>query len=705
MSSAYIPLNPFIDASVGEAELWGARDWLDVPHIHAKQSADLATTVATVRSSRRTQVRFVRGSGGSGKSHLFTRLRRQFADTIFYAYAANPPLQPGTLEGFVLGRLIASLRHPARLPDGAPAPYSQIRLLGYALLKPTLEQDVSLHDLHDSWAEIALEDRKELLHEALLLLETDHPEMPRSVLRALLTVLREDKEHLAAQWMAGATYLTESDLKYLGVPEPLRREDCGLVIQLLGRLAARVGLPFVLVIDQLDLVSAPTQLDEFQRLIFSLIDQSENWAVFIGLVAERFAAWDGAMSQALRGRIGVPDANAQLGFRLPVTDVPPIGTEDKKALLNSRLSSRALQNQRLRDGITQPIHPLTSADFERLISGGPVFPRHLLAAASEAFTLSATAESQPATIPPASATSHPTGATIRPPASTVQTQIPSKQPLAAKVDELLRESMFQSGSGDNAAESAVILGQRIKDLIEVMVPTPVELREGDMEKSYPGFDGADFSASWGGGQVRIVTTDAVRNKLIAVLERLQPVPSGTLLVRHFAAPLAGQLTLEMLTAFRQKNTFHHLPASESVILAAVGRLLATMREGNHSHHATEPPPTPENIIHALRQHPLLLGLKTWELITRIQEPKSPLSAIVQGTTATSNQGNGAHAATPAVKLSGPVLPPTMIAAPPPPVVPLNRPPLSTPVAKPLSPSAKPVAKPIRPPQKPLPPPS
>jgi hypothetical protein len=32
----------------------------------------------------------------------------------------------------------------------------------------------------------------------------------------------------------------------------------------------------VLVMDQLDLIASSAQLDEFQRLLFSLIDQSEN---------------------------------------------------------------------------------------------------------------------------------------------------------------------------------------------------------------------------------------------------------------------------------------------------------------------------------------------------------------------------------------------------------------------------------------------
>lgn len=59
----YLPLNPFVDLSVGEAELWGARTWLDVPQIHAAQFGQLKLAAEMVKANRRTQVRFVRGVG------------------------------------------------------------------------------------------------------------------------------------------------------------------------------------------------------------------------------------------------------------------------------------------------------------------------------------------------------------------------------------------------------------------------------------------------------------------------------------------------------------------------------------------------------------------------------------------------------------------------------------------------------------------
>ncbi len=669
---SYLPLNPFIQTSVGESDLWGSRSWVDVPQIHAAAFAELTQTVQAVRSTRRTQVRFVRGAGGSGKSHLFTRLRMHEAERVFYAYAPNPPLQPGALEAFVLSRLIASLRHPARMSGGLEAGFSQLRWLGYALLQPLIEQSVPLTDLHVAWAAMPLVDRKELIHQAVLALEQDHPQVPRSVLRALLSVLREDKEHLAAQWLAGATYLTEADLKFLGVPEPLRREDCGIVVQLLGRLAARVGLPFLLVMDQLDLVSTAEQLDEFQRLLFSLIDQSEHWVVLIGLVAERYTAWDAGLTQALRGRIGQPDAQAPLGFRLPVTDVLPIATVDKEALLMARLASPALVEQRKKDGITLPTHPFGTAEITRLTSGGAIFPRHLLAAAGEMYGLalarvdasqsSGSASQSPGRVEQSSGrveqspgrveqspgrveqspgrVEQSSGRVEQSPGRVEQSlgrveqslgrveQSPGKVALSVKLLELIQASL----PTDAVAESAVDLGERVRELIQVMAGKPVELREGDLRRSYPGFDGSDFLASWGGGQVRVITTDAVRNSFIAVLERLLPVPAGALLLRHAAAGITGQLTLEMLTSFRQKNTFHHVPVAESSLLGALSRVLAEQREGNLEALPTDPPATRELVLATLRELPLLKELTIWQHIARLATPRSPLAAIAQAVT-------------------------------------------------------------------------
>ena len=765
---SYADLNPFMSTSVGENDLWNAAAFLDVPYIHSVPFGALRIAVDQVRAQHRSQVRFVRGAGGSGKSHLFSRLRRECADGIFYAYAPNPPLQPEALENFILTRFVSSLRHPVRSKEGKESPYSQLRLLAYALLKPVVEQDFTFPQLHEAWAEIGIETRKEMIHQAVQLLEAEHPMVPRSVLRCLLNVLRDDKEHLAAQWLSGAAYLTENELKFLGVVEPLARADMGGVIQLFGKLASQAGSPVVLVLDQLDLVVSQPQFDEMQRLLFALIDQSENWVVLIGLVAERFAAWDAALSQALRGRVGVPDSNAPLGFRLPVIDMLPIANEQKRLLLNCRLGTPALIEQRQKDGITSAIHPLLEEDIDRLTAGGAIFPRHLLAAAAEAYALRTTQSALPSEVvavvaaqpvpPPLPAAAAPvmpvavavvedakaapTVAAIPVPTAVQPMPLPApaapavpKTSLAEKVDALLQQAVA-AAKAETASPSTIDLGERARDLIELMVAPPVTISEGDIRKTYDNFDGADRWFEWGGSRVRIVTSDAMRGSFIAVLERIKEAAGDTLLLRNDIAPVSGQLTMELLNAFKAKNTFHHIPASEAAILAALGSMLAAQREGSYDQLATEPPATKDHVLAALRAHPLLRELRFWEMIQKVHAPKqappgpphsSVLSSIIRPSAAPA-----VNPPTPGVKppvvpgamppvMPAPVLPgamtpvvpvakpPPMPGAKPPPPPPFAKPP-SAPVSKPIAkPPAPPMMKPptgvARPPMAKLPPPS
>lgn len=763
--SSYADLNPFTSTSVGENDLWNAASFVDVPYIHSVPFGALRIVVDQVRAKHRSQVRFVRGAGGSGKSHLFSRLRRECADSIFYAYAPNPPLQPEALENFILTRFVGSLRHPARSKEGREVPYSQLRLLAYALLKPVVEQDFTFPQLHEAWAEIDLETRKEMIHQAVQLLEAEHPMVPRSVLRCLLNVLRDDKEHLAAQWLSGAAYLTETELKFLGVAEPLARSEMGVVIQLFGKLAAQAGAPVVLVLDQLDLVVTQPQLDEMQRLLFALIDQSENWVVLIGLVVERFTAWDAALSQALRGRVGVPDSNAPLGFRLPVIDMLPIANEQKRLLLNCRLDIPALVELRKKDGITSAIHPLRDEDMARLTAGGAIFPRHLLAAAAEAYDLRtipavlppdviAVVATQPMPpplpasppvvapavpvavseeakeVPAVAAIPMPDEAHSAPPLPVPTALAVPKTSLAEKVDALLQQAVAAAKTDTNSL-NAVDLGERARDLIELMVAPPVTISEGDIRKTYDNFDGSDRWFEWGGGRVRIVTSNAMRGSFIAVLERIKESAGDTLLLRNDIAPVSGQLTMELLNNFKSKNTFHHIPASEAAILAALGSMLAAQREGSYDQLISEPPATKDNLLAALRAHPLLRGLRLWDMIQKVHAPKlappghpqsSVLSSIIRPSAPPVAKPPVVPGVLPPV-VPG-VYPPALPVATPPPVPgakppppppftgatkPLAKPP-SAPVSKPIAkPPAPPMMKPptgvARPPMAKLPPPS
>jgi hypothetical protein len=147
--------------------------------------------------------------------------------------------------------------------------------------------------------------------------------------------------------------------------------------------------------------------------------------------------------------------------------------------------------------------------------------------------------------------------------------------------------------------------------------------------------------------------------------------------------------MELLNSFKSKNTFHHIPESEAAILVALGSMLAALREGSYDQLVSEPPATKDNVLAALRAHPLLRGLRLWDMIQRGHAPKqappgppqsSVLSSIIR------------PSAPPVAK------PPIVPVMPPPPVEPVANPPVVPAVTPPDVPVVKPLAPPpVKPP--------
>src|SRR5712692_10623358 len=79
MMEAFRYLNPFEKASVHEDDVWGEQrqNPFDVETIHADVSQVLINDLRRLKAAPGTRVRFLVGPPGIGKSHLFSRLRRQ----------------------------------------------------------------------------------------------------------------------------------------------------------------------------------------------------------------------------------------------------------------------------------------------------------------------------------------------------------------------------------------------------------------------------------------------------------------------------------------------------------------------------------------------------------------------------------------------------------------------------------------------------
>jgi signal recognition particle GTPase len=108
--------NPFERNSVGEEEIWaeGEEGFQDVDLINRSAFKILTDDIESVRGSKKhtTKVRFMVGTSGAGKSHLFSRLRRWLEGQAIFIYASIPPqrsdgILPWTLKKVFLGCGIA----------------------------------------------------------------------------------------------------------------------------------------------------------------------------------------------------------------------------------------------------------------------------------------------------------------------------------------------------------------------------------------------------------------------------------------------------------------------------------------------------------------------------------------------------------------------------------------------------------------------
>ncbi|MCL4820350.1 MAG: hypothetical protein KJ067_14485 [Vicinamibacteria bacterium] len=574
-------LNPFVANAVHEAEIWGEDDgeFRDVGSIHRAPFETLLADLRAVAADPRhtTRVRFLVGPGGSGKSHLFSRVRRGTGDRAIFAFASNPPMRASALLLWTLDKVVGGLRRP-RLIAGQAKPYSQLEALLYLLLLKQglgLVED-SLDDLHEFWRSVSDAARDDYLERAHRRLAAEGYE-PRS-LRSLLCVLRPEVRDVAFQWLSGSSNLLDEELQALGQRLPIEDAEAQELLKRLGLLSTLAEAPLVLVLDQLDLMTAPDQIDELQRLLFTLINESRNWCVVIGLIEDKFSLWKERLSEALRTRVQTPEG------QLPVVDLQALSAaEQKQELLRRRLATRALAAARREAGVADALHPMTEADCRALASGPPVFARELLARASGLYAQRATGREPSAD-----------GATAE------AEQLDSRLHLEFRAR---RERLDPQQLALERASLADRIGEAVELLALAQGLGPVSSSVGPLENDAR-FKGTDTVLRIGDATLRVLGHHVHRGRAFPTfLTQVTAVPAPALLVRDGAAGITGAVTSERLAEFARTRSFLHLPRPAIADLVALGELLAEVREGNFSRLATSPPPSDTNVKAALATLP------------------------------------------------------------------------------------------------------
>lgn len=571
----YRKLNPFLQNSVGENVIWGAEtnDFCDVESINEHAFKELIHDIESVDGDGKTRARFLVGAAGSGKSHLFARLRRRLTNGQF-TFVANPPTAIPHIKRFILKKVVFGMTRPVMGSLGF-LPYSQLQRTVYSLMQKILTpKGLNIGQIHRFWKKVKRTDYQKF--EARFERDISHVgplEIPIHLRRVLFRVLDDERRDLAVAWLSGNENLRESDYRNLGVVGPLKDDDVSEVLNQLGHLSSGAG-PIVLVLDQLDSLARPDQIREIESLMIDLNDSSRNWYVIVSLVVEKYDLWLSILSDPFKQRFGTVK-NAL--YTLQTVELSALSKEHRRQLIEARLAAPALQTQREADGITDPYYPLSPSTFQDVISSDISTARMLIQRALDAYVTSITDQI-----------------------------VPTTRNLKDFVDQILADVRAELTEEDISVDTACI-ADRIEELFTLLLVakkgSAPERSDGPLYTEMSNFQGMDRIYRCGETQVRVVCYDVQQtSRFPSVLRRLVNAETNTILVRDGRVSVSGKATKELLSHFEKDKKFFHLSLDRIRGLHALGSLLAKMREGEFTNENTAPEPTERNIYQCLAEN-------------------------------------------------------------------------------------------------------
>jgi hypothetical protein len=602
-------LNPFENAAVHEDEVWGEeqRDRLDVASIHADVSRALLEDLRHVAAKQATRVRFLVGAPGIGKSHLFSRLRRQLSGAAAFVLASMPPTRAEALPCWLLERVIAGLQH-SRWLDGEQRAFSQLDALIYRLLikyDPGLQhqtEDVAFEVLEG----VEPDDFNLYLTELRTLIRT--PDANDALVGGLLQCLRPESRRLALRWLSGSANLSEAELALIGQAGVLDESGVRSLLVLVGQLARLARLPIVLALDQLDLMTQPAQIDAFQDLLLLLLNKSFNWYIVVGLNLPRYEEWLPRFTEPLMTRF-----TAQGGGTVPLLELRGVREQpQKRELLERRLASEMLQIARAQHGIASASFPLSAADLEQL-AGSPeaIAPRSLLTQAATLYECRIQAPAEPAL---------------------------AKRPLSEtiKVEYELRRARL---TAEPTVADRAVIADRVADVVRLVALKQgcrdIKMTTGILEGNSPG-SGTHNIFTLEQRQLHVIGHHVHKGGAFpAFVKKALALPPGAIFVRVAAASTSGVRSAALLQQLRQHHVLALLTQPELADLDALAQLLADLRAGDLRSLDTDPEPSDAALMLAITELPVLETMPLAQAIQRsLANPAPRVATNVHDGTAT-----------------------------------------------------------------------
>ncbi|MBI4956682.1 MAG: AAA family ATPase [Myxococcales bacterium] len=348
----------------------------DVESLNRAASEAIRTRIEEVRSASEREgaplhssCLLLLGPAGAGKTHLFTRLRRQAGRRAVFIHT-RPQIGVDPTPRFVLASLLDSLRQPILGEEQL-----QLDLVAGALL--------AAHDgaarryplmVVDDARRLPDDARRALVERVVDQVERRFPGVAPEYLEHLLTVpfaTRQDRRALLC-WLSGREP-AELELARLGLPGPLADLDVMRALATLG-VAAAYGAPLVLVFDQLENLAEDDgktgRIQAHARLVSDLRDAVHGLVIVqMALDAEWMTRVHPALHASSRDRL----EETVLHLALP--------TRDERRALVERWRDALPDEERAR-----PFpHPFRPAEVDAWLCTPGMTPRMLMQACGEAY--------------------------------------------------------------------------------------------------------------------------------------------------------------------------------------------------------------------------------------------------------------------------------------------------------------------------------
>ncbi|MEM7386912.1 MAG: hypothetical protein AAF514_18390 [Verrucomicrobiota bacterium] len=373
----YLRLNPFRITQVDEEGFWTEATESEIREIHGAELLEITGEIhrCAVSSPDQRRVIVLRGSVGSGKTHLLGRVRRTIEREAVFFRLSDPPRDLRFFNETISRDMVACLSRPM-IFRSVQQPFTQLRGLLYATLRKCFPIDKTVAEIHEMWGALPLEDRQRYVREVWEKLQQEEPGVSPDILTGLLWGLFDELQWPAMQWLLADTTMSGDVLQSLNQKAHLDEQSLGDVVRAVGLLAEKGGIPLVLNLDQLDGVLESGRIEHTVEYAQELLERDKSWMVFFSMNHETFGSWNRSRKATLRERMNPK-----------ILDLAPLSNaEHRWTMIINRLQDGPLRARRELDGVTDPAFPFQKGHLQQLAFRELETPKEVLTEASNAYT-------------------------------------------------------------------------------------------------------------------------------------------------------------------------------------------------------------------------------------------------------------------------------------------------------------------------------